>query len=404
LTGSVSVLAWLVGTHFDLFCGMGSLKTGPVVFCWLAKFDVLERKRSRLNVAKMCRSVALVEELGDASGAGESEASVLLGVVKLRIRVVCHSMLKVSPHEHEQILFWESCCEASLHDKAHIFDVLDLFVLPQPVAVQQFSSRRFWGFTNWMESGQAERVIRGLDVRPSWLDAVADVVLRLPTPSAQAVASGRWDSIVLPQVKSKSMFFNFAFFDINAAQIPRLPQANEIVGPKHTVLSSDKCTVIADLLKDYWSLVLGTSAVDACTLRSLECCTNLLHDVGKAMTPESFLKAARIFTGDPFRASDSLDYCKASPFRVTHLINVLLWAQTMRAGSKDLRRVLKLSLKCILPPEVWATLDGCGAHGYINEMVTLSLEKNSLGVATQFGPIAGEFLGAQAPRSLSSKG
>ena len=274
-------------------------------------------------------------------------------------------MLKVSPHEQEQILFWESCCDASLHDNGHLFDVLDLFVLPQPVALQRFSTRRLRGFANWMESGQAEKVIGGLDVRPSWLEAVAEIVLRLPTPYAQALISRRWGSFVLPQMKAEGMFFNFALFNIDAAQIPSLPKENEVVGPKHTVLSSDNCTVIADLLKDYWSLVLRTPAADACTLRSLESCTTLLHHVGKAVKPESFLKAARIFTGDPLKASQSLDYCKAFPFRVTHLINVMFWAQTMRAGSKDLRRALKLSLKCILPHEVWGALDGYEIHRHM---------------------------------------
>ena len=87
MTGSVSVVAWLVGTRFDLFCGMAATKTetGPVIFCWLGGFDVMKRHDNvKVALGGMCRSAAIVEALEGASGVYESQASdCLLGIVKL---------------------------------------------------------------------------------------------------------------------------------------------------------------------------------------------------------------------------------------------------------------------------------------------------------------------------------
>ena len=118
LCGSNSIAA-----HWDLLCGSNSMedtKTGPVIFCWLGGFDIIRMRenRLRLQLSKMCQSAAVVEALEGASackalGTNES-CGILVGAVKLQIRVVCHTMLKVSPHEHEQIAFWESTCSLSL--------------------------------------------------------------------------------------------------------------------------------------------------------------------------------------------------------------------------------------------------------------------------------------------------
>ena len=254
-------------------------------YVWIASLGALKRGKLRVQAAVEALTPFVVRELRNHGlltdapvGVAELEeqgtpwlkGGYILGLAAIQVTRVHHPLLKLRPHEREQVNLWEALADADLTDRAFLFDIGRLAQLPEPVHMQQLSGRKIRGMLNVLEEGQAAALLASLQGAFPGLPqgAVPEVAVRLPAPYAALLAAGAWRSFALPQARpepgvsagTSGLQFNWGTLSYPRHLIPAVPPNLAQFQDTDLELTADMALEIADALRDH-AAQLGHAAL-----------------------------------------------------------------------------------------------------------------------------------------------
>ena len=318
-------------------------------FVWLSTLGKVRRGGVRVDADAEALTPAVCQEL-QAAGLSESTGAPYRQIVALvEITSVCpfHIMTKLRhpPHLH-QILFWQSLANTCLYGSCYLFRVGRVIPLPDEHRIQQLGGGKLRGFVNVLEEGQGPRMLRSLGAVPGLIpDEIQDVVVRLPGPFAQLIASGSWDTFVLPQIPVVEGGTSGLCFSWSLLPVACPAQPNGLLQFPDIDLELNAAAVLemADTLREFATLAHGEQI--PAQLQRLVATLQKFHD---EICPEVFVKNARDLQHRHVLASSKI------PFQSAYLLRVMLFSGVLKSSS-HLREALMQALSIVLPKTLLPT-------------------------------------------------
>lgn len=160
------------------------------------------RRRRKRTTTKVClnREAEFVRCARLAGDGGSDYDDSILAIAHIEPALIYNSLDLLDDAQTSQYRFWRRFAGAPMDGAIYFFNITQVFASKSYQPKQTFSRSRVKSFFTTLEEGEPERLLATLRHNghvPHWVDvAEAPVVmLRLPTPFARLVSSGRWTSV-----------------------------------------------------------------------------------------------------------------------------------------------------------------------------------------------------------------
>ena len=173
----------------------------PVRIAWLASWGRIRFGSCKILFPSREALTSCVQDQLRLHGhdiGNECSMESIFGLVRFRYRGRFGPMTVLSHIDQEQVSFWKHFTLLQVCNRLCFFDVVDHFLLPELVPLQQCTSSKRRGNVILAEEGQPQRIFGSIEL-PSWLRGKQppERIVRVPAPYASLVCAGAWPAFSL---------------------------------------------------------------------------------------------------------------------------------------------------------------------------------------------------------------
>lgn len=290
-----------------------------------------------------------------AGDGGSDYDDSILAIAHIEPAFIYNSLDLLDDAQTSQYRFWRRFAGAPMDGAINFFNITRVFAFKSYQPKQNFSRSRVKSFFTTLEEGEPERLLATLRHNghvPHWVDvAEAPVVMmRLPTPFARLVSSGRWTSVGVcgfqayhnmsssgvgwhkrghPSLVQLRRTFPLPCLATLDRQRPKLPSLHD----------PEDMQLLADLLREAGGAVLRHGEGMTEVLSTLHFVVSALQ-----LHEDEF----RNFLAESMCVSDDMMRPATRAFHITFLISCF-WATGLLRHDHDLREILTLGVSICLP-------------------------------------------------------
>ena len=284
------------------------------------------------------------------------------GLVKINLCCRLNHMSPLSKEMQVQLTFYQEMFDQHLLGpwdddddgvgSLYRVEVLDVYMLPKAIPLQQWTERRFKGMACYLEEGQKDRLIMMFphNILPEG-KAPPDCVIRLPTAFADACITKHWTQFLLPHFPAKRhparVRWNTLGLDPRYLALEQEPLSFSSFADAPTV-SSEALADWADLLRVFASTIQPRSDLEQEKYEEVEKAVLGLQRLSDELTPTAFLKTIKHLEGQTSLGNMDRRVLGMTAYKAAFLVNIMCMAGLLRT-SASLCQALERSLLLILP-------------------------------------------------------